>query len=122
MHYFKGFQRDLPAANIVRSVPAVTGACLMIAKDVFEHSGGFPDVYVQGDFEDSELCLRLIEEGRENWYLPEVELYHLEGQSYPSSTRGAMTRYNRWLHTRRMGELINSTMARYPSSIDATIG
>jgi GT2 family glycosyltransferase len=122
MHYFKGFQRDLPAANVVRSVPAVTGACLMIGKDVYERGGGFPDVYVQGDFEDSELCLRLIEEGRENWYLPEVELYHLEAQSYPSSTRAAMTRYNRWLHTKRMGELIKATMARYPSSIDATVG
>jgi O-antigen biosynthesis protein len=122
MHYFKGFQRDLPAANVVRSVPAVTGACMMIAKDVYERVGGFPDVYVQGGFEDSELCLRLIGEGRENWYLPEVELYHLEGQSYPSSTRAAATRYNRWLHTRRMDELIKATMARYPSSIDTTVG
>jgi O-antigen biosynthesis protein len=121
VHYFKGFQRDLPAANVTRSVPAVTGACLMIAKDLYERVGGFSDAYVQGDHEDSDLCLQLIEEGHENWYLPEVELYHLEGQSYPSAARGAMALYNRWLHTRRRGELIEAAMTRYPSSIETTI-
>jgi GT2 family glycosyltransferase len=121
VHYFKGMQRDLPAANVARPVPAVTGACLMMARELYHHVGGFPDVYVQGDHEDSDLCLRLIEEGRENWYLPDVELYHLEGQSYPSAVRGAMALYNRWLHTRRLGEQIEAVMRKYPSSIEATV-
>lgn len=121
VHYFKGFAGDLPAANLTRSVPAVTGACLMIARDLWDETGGFSDVYVQGDHEDSELCLRLLDAGRENWYYPDVELYHLEAQSYPTRMRRAMAIYNRWLHTRLWGNVIQETMARYPSSFTSPI-
>jgi GT2 family glycosyltransferase len=121
-HYFKGFAGDLPAANVVRPVPALTGACLMISRDLWAQTGGFSDIYIQGDHEDSDLCLRLLEGGRENWYLPEVELYHLEGQSYPGSMRQAMALYNRWLHTRMWGEQITAVMERYPSSFNSAVG
>jgi GT2 family glycosyltransferase len=114
MHYFKGMHKELPAANIARPVPAVTAACLLIAKDLYERVGGMPDVYVQGDYEDSELCLKLLEAGRDNWYLPAVELYHLEGSSYSSAERGITGSYNRWLQTRRYGPAIADVMARYP--------
>jgi O-antigen biosynthesis protein len=113
-HYFKGMNRELPAANVIRPVPAVTGACLMIDKDLYERVGGLPELYLQGDHEDSELCLRLIQEGFENWYLPEVELYHLEGSSYDWDLRARLALYNRWLHTRRCGDLMAEVMAGYP--------
>lgn len=99
-HFFKGLHRDLPAANVTRAVPAVSGACLMIARELYERVGGLRGMFVQGDYEDTDLCLRLRQEGEETWYLPEVELYHLEGQSYALETRHAMSRYNVWLHTR----------------------
>jgi GT2 family glycosyltransferase len=114
MHYFKGLHKDLPAANVARPVPAVTAACLMIEKDLYERVEGLPDVYVQGDFEDSELCLKLLEAGRENWYLPSAELYHLEGSSYSAAERGITGSYNHWLQTRRWGQAIEDVMARYP--------
>jgi GT2 family glycosyltransferase len=113
MHYFKGFSRRLPAANVARPVPAVTAACLMIEKDLFWQCGGLTDVYVQGDFEDSDLCLRLLERGRENWYLPEAELYHLEGKSYEDTRRAKQGLYNRWLHTHRRGAQIEAVAAGY---------
>ena len=114
MHYYKGLHKDLPAANVARPVPAVTAACLMIDKELFERAGGLSDVYVQGDYEDSELCLRLHDEGKENWYLPAAELYHLEGSSYSAAERSITGSYNRWLQTARMGQAINSAMARFP--------
>ncbi|MGN6201498.1 MAG: glycosyltransferase family 2 protein [Solirubrobacterales bacterium] len=110
-HYFKGLHRDLPAANVARQVPAVSGACLMIDRELFEELGGLRGMYVQGDYEDTDLCLRLREQGRETWYLPEIELYHLEGQSYALETRTAMSRYNVWLHTRLWDEEIAAAMA-----------
>ena len=115
-HYFKGLHRSLPAANVSRPVPAVTGACLMIDRDLYRDLGGLRGSYVQGDFEDSDLCLRLIEAGYENWYLPDVELYHLEGQSYPGPLRELTFQYNSWLHTHLWNEQIESVMARYPLS------
>jgi GT2 family glycosyltransferase len=113
MHYYKGLHKDLPAANVARPVPAVTAACLLIEKDLYERVGGLPDVYVQGDYEDSELCLRLLADGRENWYLPAAELYHLEGSSYSQGERGITGTYNRWLQTRRWGQAIEDLMTRH---------
>jgi GT2 family glycosyltransferase len=117
MHYFKGLHRHLPAANVARPVPAVSGACLLIDRNLYREVGGLEGVYVQGDFEDSDLCLRLIEAGHEHWYLPHVELYHLEGQSYPLALRQLTLRYNAWLHTQRWNERIEAIMARYEPSL-----
>ncbi len=106
-HYFKGLHRTLPAANLPRPVPAVTAACMMIDLALFQEMGGLRGMYVQGDYEDSDLCLRLAEVGREAWYLPSVELYHLEGQSYPSEIRALTGAYNQWLHTHVWSERIS---------------
>jgi GT2 family glycosyltransferase len=119
LHYFKGLGRDFPPANVARPVAAVTGACLMVDRQLFLGCGGLTDAYIQGDFEDSDLCLRLIEAGRENWYLPEAELYHLEGQSYEESQRARQGLYNRWLHSRRWNEVIEAVSARYPAATQA---
>jgi GT2 family glycosyltransferase len=98
-HFFKGLSRDFPGANVAQAVPAVTGACLLIDLDLWREMGGLQGGYVRGDYEDSDLCLRLQQAGRESWYLPDVELYHLEGQSYPSIERAAASRFNQWLQT-----------------------
>ena len=98
-HYFKGLHRDFPKANVARDVPAVTGACLMISGELYEEMGGLRGVFIRGDYEDSDLCMRLREMGREAWYLPSAELYHLEGQSYPTAERALASDYNKWLHT-----------------------
>jgi GT2 family glycosyltransferase len=111
MHYFKGLHRSFPAANVARRVPAVTGACLMISRALFQAHGGLRGSYIQGDYEDSDLCLRLSEAGLENWYLPEVELHHLEGQSYAMPLRQLTGRYNRWLHTHLWDAQIRALMA-----------
>lgn len=110
LHYFKGLQADLPAASAARAVPGVTGACLMIARSVWEEMRGLRPVYVQGGFEDSDLCLRLIESGRDNWYLPAVSLRHLEDQAHPSMARELASPYNTWLQTHMWGERIEQVM------------
>jgi GT2 family glycosyltransferase len=111
-HYFKGLDRRLPAANVTRPVPSLCGACLMIDRALFQEFGGLRGLYVQGDYEDSDLCLRLREAGREIWYLPEVELYHLEGQSYASEDRARNLALNRWLHTHFWDRQIEAMMQR----------
>jgi GT2 family glycosyltransferase len=105
-HLFKGMHRSLPAANFARPVAAVTAACLMIDRALYLRIGGLHGGYVQGDYEDSDLCLRVSEEGFENWYLPTAELYHLEGQSYAAPLRELTWRYNAWLHTQLWNERI----------------
>jgi GT2 family glycosyltransferase len=98
-HHFKGMDRSLPAANVSRRVDAVTAACVMVSADAYRRLGGLRSIFVRGDYEDSDLCLRLREEGLDTWYLADVELYHLEAQSYPGQLRGQAVAYNCWLHT-----------------------
>ena len=112
-HYYKGLHRNLPAANVARPAPAVTAACMMIDLALYRELGGLRGRYIQGDYEDSDLCLRLTEKGRQNWYLPAVELYHLEGQSYPSHMRLLTGAYNQWLHTFTWEHEISRVMEAY---------
>jgi GT2 family glycosyltransferase len=119
-HYFKGFSRSLPAANVSRPVPAVTGACLMIERALYEDIGGLSSMYLRGGYEDSDLCLRLIEAGRRNWYLADLELYHLEAQSFPIHFRST-NRYNAWLQTDVWDARIAQTMSEQPAAADARV-
>jgi GT2 family glycosyltransferase len=116
-HYYKGLHRTLPPANVTRAVPGVTGACMMISLELYRQLGGLSGQYVQGDYEDSDLCLRLAEAGRENWYLADVELYHLEGQSYPSQVRRLVAGFNRWLQDHQWSPFIERVMLKYSSNI-----
>jgi GT2 family glycosyltransferase len=112
-HCFKGLHRHFAPADVARPVPAVTAACMLIDRERYEEAGGLPIHYVQGDYEDSELCLRLAQAGYENWYLPAVELYHLEGQSYVAETRRVPSEYNMWLHSEIWGDRVEELMAEF---------
>lgn len=86
LHYHKGLPGSFPTAQKTRAVPSVTGACLMIRKELYDQVGGLTSDYIIGDFEDSDLCLKCRELGYESWYFAEATLYHLERQSVPLNT------------------------------------
>lgn len=67
-------------AGIVET-EAATAACLLIDKEVFEELGGFQLDYICGDFEDSDLCLRLRQSGRSVMVCLDAVFFHLERQS-----------------------------------------
>jgi GT2 family glycosyltransferase len=62
-------------------VSAVTGACLMIKKSVFDELGGFDEKNLPISYNDVDLCLRAIEKGYKNLYNPYAVLYHHESAS-----------------------------------------
>jgi GT2 family glycosyltransferase len=119
-HYFKGFSRSLMAANVTRPVPAVTGACMMVGRSLYDEMGGLPEGYVEGGYEDSDFCIRLLEAGRHNWYLSDVELFHLEAQSYRTEARVADV-YNAWLQTHLWGDRIEQIMRAQAQEADAQL-
>lgn len=63
-------------------LPAVTGACLVIERDTLDAAGAWDTGYLIGDFEDSDLCLKLRAHGLRVAYVPSVQLTHLERQSF----------------------------------------
>ncbi|NJO39609.1 MAG: tetratricopeptide repeat protein [Cyanobacteria bacterium CRU_2_1] len=116
LHYYKGFPSHYSSAQMNRSVPAVSGACLMISRELFERVDRLSTEYMIGDFEDSDLCLKCAELGYENWYFAEAELYHLERQSvslHDSYSDGLAWRYNAMLHDRKWNTLIEKLMQIY---------
>lgn len=64
----------------VRNVLAVTAACLMIRKSVFEKINGF-DEKLQVAFNDVDLCYKLYEAGYDNVIDNEIHLWHHESLS-----------------------------------------
>lgn len=110
-HFHKGMPRDYAPACEERIVPAVTGACLVTPRSVFETVGGFTEDYVIGDYEDSDLCLKITMTDRKIAYSPGIELYHLERKSMSLNSeymRGVAWQYNCALHTERWGDLMTS--------------
>ncbi len=63
-----------------RNYLAVTGACMMIDKEVFHKVGGFDESYLLV-FSDIEICLRAIQLGYRVVYDPFARLIHYEGQT-----------------------------------------
>jgi GT2 family glycosyltransferase/glycosyltransferase involved in cell wall biosynthesis len=70
----------LSQAITTNNYSAVTGACLMCRREVFEEVGGFEERLTTA-FNDIDLCLKMIERGYRNIYLPHVVLYHYESKS-----------------------------------------
>lgn len=113
-HYHKGMPGNYPPARRGRDVPGVTGACLITRKDIFDLVGGYSEDYVIGDYEDSDLCLKIRQLGFQIYYEPSVALYHFERRSIRRSAdymRGLASQYNSWLHTQRWNEEISELMA-----------
>ncbi len=79
---------DLPRADkshwdkthVVRECSAVTAACLMIKKSVFDEVGGFEE-YLTVAFNDVDLCLKVRKKGYSVVFNPNVEAYHYESKS-----------------------------------------
>jgi GT2 family glycosyltransferase len=67
-------------AMVARNCIAVTGACLMVAKSIFDEIGGFSLRYPL-NYNDVDFCLKLHERGYRSVYLPQAVLYHYEGVS-----------------------------------------
>lgn len=112
-HFHKGMPRDYAPACEERIVPAVTGACLVTSKSVFDAVDGFTEDYVVGDYEDSDLCLKITMTDRKIAYVPDIELYHLERRSMSLNAeymRGIAWQYNCALHTERWRNLMIATM------------
>ena len=79
IHVFEGLPKENQGykglVQQVRECSAVTGACMMMKKSLFEQVGGF-DEHLAYSFNDVDICLRLREKGYSIIYTPYAVLYH----------------------------------------------
>jgi GT2 family glycosyltransferase len=76
------------SAVCVRNYSAVTAACMMTRREVFDSSGGF-DEQLAVDFNDIDYCLRLRSAGLRIVFTPYALLYHHESVSFGPRTQSA---------------------------------
>jgi GT2 family glycosyltransferase len=90
-HVLVGEDRSGPGyfnyVNMLNNYSALTGACFMVRTAVFDEVGGFDEIFGT-EYNDVDFCLKLIEAGYRNLYVPHCELYHYESMSrgHPHST------------------------------------
>lgn len=102
-----------PRVMTVREVPAVTAACMMVKKNVWDEIGGLDEEYFNG-WEDSDFNLKVREKGYSVFYTGFAQIYH---QKFGSTGRLAKESQNRqrfddiWVKTGRakkvLGDFIN---------------
>lgn len=78
----------IPEANVgymgklcyAQNVTAVTGACMMVKKALYEQLGGLDEEFAVA-LNDVDFCLKVREAGYLNIFTPFAELYHFESKS-----------------------------------------
>jgi GT2 family glycosyltransferase len=84
-HAFKAFPKEHPGyfnmLNVAREYSAVTGACLLTRKSLFDELGGLNEQELAVAYNDVDYCLRVREAGYKVIYTPFAELYHYESLS-----------------------------------------
>ncbi|MDD3877592.1 MAG: glycosyltransferase family 2 protein [Bacteroidales bacterium] len=97
-HVLVGEYRDGPGyfnyVNMLNTYSAVTGACFMVRTDLFDKVGGFDEGFGT-EYNDVDFCLKVVEAGHRNLYVPHCELYHYESMSrgHPHSTYEAYKKH-----------------------------
>jgi len=86
-HSHKYFSKDHPGyfsrLHLTQNISAVTGACLIVRKNIYMEVEGLDEINLKVAFNDVDFCLKVLEAGYRNLYTPWAELYHHE-----SKTRG----------------------------------
>lgn len=82
----RGVARDAPFhtinASVLKEVDFCSGCCFFIRRSVFKAADGFDEVFAPGYYEETDLCLRLAEQGLPTVFHPEFHVYHYEYASY----------------------------------------
>jgi len=90
-HCFKYSARGEPGQrnrlNLVQQYCAVTAACMLLRRSIFEEVKGFNDQELAVAFNDVDLCLRIEEAGYRNVWTPNAYLYHHESLSRGDDNR-----------------------------------
>ena len=84
-HSHKMYPRDNPGyfnrLNVVQNLSAVTAACLMIKKSIYNEVNGMDAVKFKVAYNDVDFCLRVLKKRYLNIFTPYAQMYHHESIS-----------------------------------------
>jgi GT2 family glycosyltransferase/trans-aconitate methyltransferase len=114
-HSYKGYPADIPPAMKLNECEAVTGACMLMHRDLFMLAGGFDEAFLHGS-EDIDLCFKVRNLGMKVVYCPKSVLIHYEQVSFREKGkwfRKRTTRKNDRLFMKRWGATIEDFRLPY---------
>jgi GT2 family glycosyltransferase len=117
-HAFCGFPAESPGVcrqlQVTRNYSAVTAACLLTRRDVFEEVGGFDEERLPVIFNDVDLCLKMRAAGYLIVYTPFARLYHDESASRRPSVEPVETEVlrERWPEVVERDPYYNPNLSR----------
>jgi GT2 family glycosyltransferase/tetratricopeptide (TPR) repeat protein len=115
VHIWRHSPADFAAAGRPRYYRAITGACIMIERELFLRLGGFDArFHPTGGCEDTDLCFRALRCGRRVAYCPDSVVYHHEGASRgPVGGSRPDEIYNQKLLRQRWSKFLSPDIAEY---------
>lgn len=84
---------DLPEYNYVKEVDYISGAAIMIRRELWEEIGGFDERFVPAYCEDSDLAFEVRKHGYKVMYQPKSVVVHFEGVSNGTDTSSGQKAY-----------------------------
>ncbi len=97
-----------------QQVSAVTAACLLVRRSVFDEVGGYNERFAVA-FNDVDLCLKVQQAGYTNIWTPHAELYHHESKSRGQShQRNFFNKLKHRKEVRLMKQQWHETLANEP--------
>ncbi|QKE92224.1 glycosyltransferase [Lichenicola cladoniae] len=118
-NYGRGDDPTLPRYNTVREVDYISGASILLKRDLFEALGGFDPLFAPAYYEDVDLAFRIRARGLRVMYQPASVVIHHEGVSHgtdPTSGIKAQQEVNRHRLLARWPQLLASEHS--PSGTD----
>lgn len=73
--------------DLVHYISAITGACLLVKKSIFEQVGEFDESFATS-YNDVDLCLKIERAGYRNLYVGTTHLVHFESASRQNDPKG----------------------------------
>ena len=92
-NFGRGDRPDRSPYNFARDVDYVSGASLMIRRDLFNELGGFDKRFAPGYYEDADLCFEVRSRGFRVVYEPRSAVIHYEGVTSGTSLSAGMKRF-----------------------------
>lgn len=92
-NYGKLDEPTKPEYSYVKEVDYISGASIMIKKDLWREIGGFDERYVPAYFEDADLAFEVRKHGYKVIYQPKSIVVHFEGVSHGTDTGNGIKAY-----------------------------
>ncbi|WP_051661030.1 glycosyltransferase [Bosea sp. 117] len=84
---------DKPEYQYAREADYVSGASVLIPKEVWQELRGFDEAFLPAYYEDTDFCFRVRASGRKVYFEPRSVICHFEGVSHGTDTASGIKAY-----------------------------